>query len=60
MCEGLYVIDIAWLSVPYGLYSAEPEGHSLKGEGHIETPLPCYMYYISQGWGACTLLGNNR
>ena len=46
----IYVIDIAWKGVLYGLYSHEPEGQSFKGKWLYKpysTNLPCYMCYIS-------------
>ena len=43
----------------------EGEGRNPEGEGCImykpcSTQLPCYMCYVSQGWGTCALLGSNR
>ena len=48
--DRVYVIDIAWQGVLYGLHSHEPEGRSPEGEGLYKpdsTNLPCYMCYIS-------------
>ena len=46
----IYVIDIAWKGVLYGLYSHELKGWSPKGKWLYKpysTNLPCYMCYIS-------------
>jgi len=66
----MYVIDIAWQSVPYGLYSTEPSGRSPEGEGYIsytardwyDTGI-CIIYpncILAKGGGTCALLGSNR
>jgi len=57
-----YVIDIAWQSVPYGLYSTEPKGRSPKGEGYISCTAHdwhamCIIY--PKGGVMCALLGSN-
>ena len=60
---GNQVIDIARQSVLYGLYSTEPKGVQPRG-WELYTPcgtqLPCYMHYISERRGTCTLLGSKR
>ena len=41
-CLVMCVIDIAWQSVPYGLYSTKLEGRSPEGEGCM----PCDSHAI--------------
>ena len=50
--------DIAWQSVLCGLFSAESKWCSSEGEGFVShIACNCHaIYYISQEWGACTLL----
>jgi len=59
----LYVTDIAWQSVPYGLYSTESEGHSPDGEGCISCTAHdrhaiCIIY--PKGGGVFVLLTTHR
>jgi len=57
------VTDIAWQSVPYGIYSTEPKGHSSDGECYIscmahDWHAVCFIY--PKGGGACALQGSDR
>ena len=59
----LYVIDITWQSVPYGLYSTESKGHSPKGERYIsctahDRHAMCIIY--PKGGGVFALLTTHR
>jgi len=59
----VYVIDIAWQSVLYGLYSTKPEGRSPEGEGCISCTardLHAICIAYPEGGGVCALLGSKR
>ena len=66
--SSLHVIDIAWQSVPYGLYSTEPEGRRPEDEGYISCTACdwyaiCIIYpncILAKCRGTCALLGSNR